>query len=123
MALFQIPKQRALYSDKAQVAHGMITDKATRDGRSATEYLVKVRFQDANGRAHEVENQYSYCLWTEIQPGQKVAVRYLTDDPEFAFADGARGGHKPNTRTDAMLLGGFALLGATCLTIGVRMRG
>jgi uncharacterized protein DUF3592 len=122
LGFVQIPKTRALYSDKAGVAQGVVTDKGTREGRNGTQYVVRLQFKDARGQRHEVENEYNACRWEAIPAGQKLPVRYLIAEPEYAFAEGARGGHKPNPKTETLLLGGMALAGCAFLTIGVRMR-
>jgi hypothetical protein len=122
LAFFVMPKTRALYSDRAATTEGVVTEKGTREGRNGTEYLVRLRFKDARGRAHEVENRYQACRWEAIPTGQKLPVRYLVAEPEFAFAEGARGGHKPDAKTETLTLGGMALAGCAFLTIGGRMR-
>jgi Protein of unknown function (DUF3592) len=122
LALFVMPKTRALYSDKAATAEGVVTEKGTREGRNGTEYLVRLQFKDARGQTHEVENKYHACRWEAIPTGQKLPVRYLIAEPEFAFAEGARGGHKPDPKSETLTLGGMALAACAFLTIGVRMR-
>jgi len=122
LGLVVMPKTRALYSDKGGRTQGVVTDKGTREGRNGTQYLVRLQFKDARGQRHAVENEYSECRWEAIPSGQELPVRYLIADPEYAFAEGARGGHKPDAKRDTLMLGGMALAGCAFLTIGVRMR-
>jgi Protein of unknown function (DUF3592) len=123
LGFVRMPKNRALYSDKAGTAEGVVTEKGTREGRNGTEYLVRLQFKDARGQRHEVENEYGQCRWAAIPTGQKLPLRYLIADPGFAFAEGARGGHKPDAKRDTLMLAGMALAGCAFLTIGGRMRG
>jgi hypothetical protein len=49
-------------------------------------------------------------------------VRYLSSNPIYAFAEGARGSHNPDAKTSTCVVGGAAVIGLACLAIGGKMR-
>ncbi len=119
IALVDLPKRSALYSDQARVGPAVIADKAIRPGRQYTDYLVLVHYRDAGGTPHETTNMLHRRDWEAVRPPQRTTVRYLAAKPEYAFVAGAKGG-QPLETEDRLVPLLFLSMGAALLVLRFR---
>lgn len=82
----EMPRMHATQGSEGRTAQGVLVEKFEEDTGKAHAFKARIRFQDSQGREHEIVDDFDNVRWQNLNQGEPMPIRYIAADPDYAYA-------------------------------------